>query len=281
LIERNQELHNVEEEISNLNDIIRKNRQFSDYLETKNIYVKNPSDAENPIRVTKGSLFCYDDIEETNSARKSMLCAKRNGIKREIAAIEASQEKQLMLSNLPTADDEIARRLASITGIKSIEVKSMLHKFYNEKNALLDELKRRTKTNNPWITEAFTIVEKYTTELSIPIDYKIDIFTSNLKAKSGAILHKMVFIYKLAYIELLSKKLGFPMPIFCDSPSGREVHRDVIDKMLNILKRDFANHQIIIASIYKYEDTFYNTKFVDLDGTLFDAPSLFDSELPI
>lgn len=37
-----------------------------------------------------------------------------------------------------------------------------------------------------------------------------------------------------------------------DSPSGKEVDTDNINLMINILKRDFSDHQIIIASIYEY-----------------------------
>ena len=278
LIEKMQELKDIEEEISSLKDIIRKNKQFSDYLEMKKIYVMNPYDTESPIRVSKANLFSYEDIEESNSARQSMLISKRNGIKREIAAIESKQEKQLTLSNLLTADEEMTQRLASIKGISAVEVKSILSKLTKERNDLSNILKERTKTNNTWITDAYKIIADYAKELGIPFSYKIDIFTSNLKAKSGAILHKMVFIYKLAYIKLLSQKLGYPVPIFCDSPSGREVKSETINEMLNLLKRDFSNHQIFVASIYKYESVFNDANIFELNGSLFDEPNLFTAE---
>ena len=152
----------------------------------------------------------------------------------------------------------------------------MLSKLYKEKSALSDALKTRTKQNNTWITDAYKIIADYAKELGIPFDYKIDIFTSNLKTKSGAILHKMVFIYKLAYIKLLSRKLGYPVPIFCDSPSGREVKMETITAMLGVLKRDFSEHQIFIASIHKYENVFDEALIFETDGTLFDKPTLFD-----
>ena len=193
------------------------------------------------------------------------------------AKVESSQQdKQLALMNLPTADAELTSRLAGISGISSIEVNSMLSKFYNEKNAISEALKCRTKQNNTWITDAYKIIADYAKELSIPFDYKIDIFTSNLKAKSGAILHKMVFIYKLAYIKLLSQKLGYPVPIFCDSPSGREVKMETISEMLSVLRRDFGEHQIFISSIHKYESVFDVASVLETNGTLFNEPDLFD-----
>jgi hypothetical protein len=84
----------------------------------------------------------------------------------------------------------------------------------------------------------------------------------------------MVFVYKLAYIKLLSEKIGYPVPIFCDSPSGREVMVETISDMLNILKRDFTEHQIFISSIYKYDDMIGEANIFEIDGTLFDEPTL-------
>lgn len=275
LVEKQIQLQKIEEEISHLTDMIRKNKNFSDYIEMKKVYIKNPNGGD-PIRVTKSTLFEYTDLEDVNVARKSMLVAERNAFKREIAAIEASQEKQITLLNLPTADAEMTSRLANIAGISAVEVNSMLTKLYKEKSALSDTLKNRTKQNNTWITDAYKIIADYAKELGIPFDYKIDIFTSNLKTKSGAILHKMVFIYKLAYIKLLSRKLGYPVPIFCDSPSGREVKMETITAMLGVLKRDFSEHQIFIASIHKYDDVFDQALIFETDGTLFDKPTLFD-----
>ena len=276
LVEKRIQLQNVEEEISRLTDVMKKNMNFSDYIEMKKVYVKNPNGGD-PIRVTKDTLFEYELVEEVNSARRSMLIADRNAIKRQIASIEASQEKQTTLLNLPTADADLTSRLANISGISSVEVNAMLNKFQKEKNTLSDALKSRTKTNNIWITDAYKIISDYAKELGIPFDYKIDIFTSNLKTKSGAILHKMVFIYKLAYIKLLSHKLGYPVPIFCDSPSGREIKRETITEMLSILKRDFTEHQVFVASIYKYDNIFDEANIYETDGTLFDEPTLFDS----
>ncbi len=276
LMEKRLQLQRVNEEISRLNDVMKNNKNFSAYIEMKKIYVKDPNGGA-PIRVTKDTLFEYDSIEDVNVARKSMLLSERNTIKRQMAALEASQEKQITLLNLPTADEEITSRLASIKGISAIEVNSMLSKFRKEKHNLSEELKNRTKTNNTWITDAYKIISDYANELNIPFDYKIDIFTSNLKSKSGAILHKMVFVYKLAYIKLLSKKLGYPVPIFCDSPSGREVKMETVSEMLKLLKRDFSDHQIFIASIYKYWEIFKEANIIEMDGTVFDEPTILDS----
>ena len=105
-------------------------------------------------------------------------------------------------------------------------------------------------------------VIKYATELGVGDEDSIAssyLFTSNLKELSGAVLHKTVFAFRLAYIIEIEKVLGIKLPIILDSPSGKEVDQENIQLMVNILKRDFADNQIIVASIYKYDFDEVNT----------------------
>ena len=75
---------------------------------------------------------------------------------------------------------------------------------------------------------------------------------------SGAILHKTVFAFRLACLLEVEKHLNIKFPIILDSPSGKEIDKQNIEAMVEILKRDFANNQIIIASIYEYSLTDVN-----------------------
>ena len=68
-----------------------------------------------------------------------------------------------------------------------------------------------------------------------------------------------VFSFRLAYILEVKKILGVTLPIILDSPSGKEIDSQNIQVMINILKRDFADHQIIIASIFEYDLPDLNT----------------------
>ena len=56
-----------------------------------------------------------------------------------------------------------------------------------------------------------------------------------------------------------SQTLGIKLPIILDSPSGKEVDQANIQLMVDILKRDFADNQIIIASIFTYAFDNVNT----------------------
>lgn len=273
--EKQMQLLQVESELQRLSEMIKTNKNFSDYIEKKKIFVKNPIDGT-PIPVNKATLLEYQTLMDVNEARRDMLIANRNALKKQIAEIESKQQKQLSLVGVVSADEELTARLASIKGISSVQVKAVLKDLKKQKSDLEKLLNTKTKQGNPWVDRAYKIIAKYTEEMGISFDYKIDIFTHNLKEKSGAILHKMVFAYKLAYIKLLSEKIGYKIPIFCDSPSGREVEKKTVDDMLRILYRDFSEHQIIIASIYKYENVVANAKIIAMNGTLFDGEKITD-----
>ena len=94
------------------------------------------------------------------------------------------------------------------------------------------------------------------------------LFTSNLKVLSGALLHKTVFSFRLAYILEVKRLLGVTLPIILDSPSGKEVDAANIELMINILKRDFSDHQIIISSIFEYN--LPDLHKIELKGRLLD-----------
>lgn len=67
---------------------------------------------------------------------------------------------------------------------------------------------------------------KYASELGVGNSESIAtsyLFTSNLKELSGAVLHKTVFAFRLAYIIEIEKFLNIKLPVILDSPSGKEV----------------------------------------------------------
>ena len=130
-------------------------------------------------------------------------------------------------------------------------------------------ISQRTCYNNEVLNSLYKNVIKYASELGVGDGGSMNLnylFTSNLKVLSGALLHKTVFAFRLAYILETKMVLGIKLPIIMDSPSGKEVNASNIALMINILKRDFSDHQIIISSIYEYD--LPNLHKIELDGKL-------------
>lgn len=274
LLEKRQRLSIVEEELKEINEIIKGNKDFVDYIEKKKIYIQTID--QEIIQVTRHNLYNYQQVFESNEARKFLLVFEKNSLKQRIAEIESMQRKQIVFDNIPNVEEELIKRLADVKRIGTIEAQSLVEQLKKERKNINEQLLKRTKFSNDWIDKAYKIIERYASELGLAPAYKIDIFTHKLKSKSGAILHKMVFMHKLVYIKLLSEKVGYPLPIFCDSPSGREIEDETIRTMLTIIKRDFAEHQVFIASINDYHEIFEDIKIIPMDGTLFNKQSLLD-----
>lgn len=266
-------LDDIENELKRVKDSISSNNNFSDYITSKRIYIKNPSNSDEPILITKNNLLDYTEIEQLNIARKSFLLQNKAAIKKELANLLAETNEQIQLTSFDSLDQELSLKFSNIEEINARDVEIVLNRLYTEKKSLDATLKERTRNRNPWIEEAYETIMAYASELDFSFSGHTDIFTHNLRSISGSVLHKMVFAYKLAYIKLLSKKLEYPLPIFCDSPSGREVEPETIKKMLTILKRDFSKHQLIIASIYDYKHILGSTNIIPLNRTLFNYSS--------
>lgn len=66
--------------------------------------------------------------------------------------------------------------------------------------------------------------------------------------------------------------------IFIDSPGGREIEKETIERVLETLSRDFTNNQKIICSIYKFERlNVLDEQLLNFDNLKpFDRKSLFD-----
>jgi hypothetical protein len=137
--------------------------------------------------------------------------------------------------------------------VKIEEIKENLKKQLLE---VKQQISEKTRSNNKVVGSLYANVIRYAEELGVRDDSLTNLnylFTSNMKILSGALLHKTVFSFRLAYILEVKRLLGVKLPIILDSPSGKEIDSDNIRLMINILKRDFSDHQIIIASIYEYD----------------------------
>ena len=166
-----------------------------------------------------------------------------------------SDAEQLSFWESETMMQAFDRRIASLQ-INAVAIEKEIKRLEKELKDVSQAITDSTKTNNDVVNNLYKNVLKYSVELGIGTDETIAasyLFTSNLKELSGAVLHKTVFAFRLAYIIEIERAIGTKLPIIMDSPSGKEIDQENIKLMMDILKRDFSNHQIIIASIFEYD----------------------------
>ncbi len=235
-------------ELNELDDTLKKNKSFKDYINSYKLRVKNDEGIEIP--VNEKTIIGYDDnndfiIHKKKIIAKEILHINKNikELEKEVSNFSTDTETLIEIFDSKVANINIDQRLVE----EAIEV------LKKEQDNLKKEISEKTKSNKDIINTLYKIVIKYSERLEVKnyINPNPDsIFNNDLKSLSGAILHKIVFIFKLAYIKIIKDKIGLILPIILDSPSGRETNKYNIDKMIEILNEDYKEHQIIIASIF-------------------------------
>lgn len=208
-----------------------------------------------PIPVNRDTIIGFDFSVEFLLAKRKMISSKISSLKSRAEKYEHNQTEQLQLVKTKTLIESFDQNISKIE-VDQLAVSKVISSLEKERNRLKKEITFLTKYNNDVVTSIHKTVMKYAKELNFEqfitpsSDY---IFTDDLKSLSGTILHKIVFSFKLAYIIEVQKKIKITLPIILDSPSGREVTRENVNSMIDILNRDFSDNQIIIASIFKYD----------------------------
>lgn len=259
-------------ELKRIDRTLSENNKFRKFISDMKLLVQSPEGTVFPVK-EENIVGLNDSIE--------LLITKRKMVSHEYAAVSAKierleKEKDLEYEQLAffqsASQLEIFDRKILRMPLNPKAIKSELDRLEKQIKALQDELSRATKIDNSVVKDLSDSIIAYGTELgigdteSIPRTY---LFTSNLKELSGALLHKTAFAFRLAYITALEEALNIKLPILLDSPSGKEVDQNNIALMMDILKRDFSDHQIIIASIFTYD--FENVISVEIKDRLIDT----------
>ena len=248
------ELSRVKSELARIDRTLQSNRHLKRFVEELKLTILTPRGEH--VKVTADNIVGLNDSIDYLIAKRKIKSIECNKL---LASIEKLQEQKkenettfFTVESIADAFDEMVQKFpygyAKVDGI--------IDSLQKQLKEVRTQITERTKANNSVLNSLYENVTKYAQELRLIDDDSLKIsylFTSNLKVLSGAILHKTVFAFRLAYILEVKKILGVNLPIILDSPSGKEVDIENIKIMINILKRDFPDHQLIIASIFEYD----------------------------
>ena len=201
------------------------------------------------------------------AARYSKLSAQLSRVKEKTK----HENEQLSFLNNESLIESFDKTISQLP-LNPIAIKREITILEGRLKAIREEITTVTKLNNKVASSISDNLIKYATELGIGDKNSLSetyLFTSNLKELSGAVYHKTAFAFRLAYIIAIEITTGVKLPIILDSPSGKEIDQENVCLMMDILKRDFSDHQIIIASIYKYD--FPELKIVEIKNRLIES----------
>jgi predicted nucleic acid-binding Zn-ribbon protein len=245
----------IRREISRVNQSISGNKKFQEFVADMKLLVR--TDEGQCITVTKDNIVGLNDAIDLLVAKKKILSCELAEVVSKMEKILREREKengQLSFFESESVATAFDKRIVSIP-MNQIVIKKEIEKIEKELKSVRDEIAKISRSDNVVVSSLYQTIVKYAKELGIGDAESITkkyLFTSNLKELTGAVLHKTVFAFKMAYIVELEKHLKIKLPIILDSPRGKEIDQENIDLMMNILKRDFSENQIIIASIYYY-----------------------------
>lgn len=248
------ELNNVKRDLSQIDRVLKSNKQFKKFVEDMKLMVETPQGS--PMIVTADKVIGLNDSIDYLIAKREIRAIDYNILTKSIEQLRSKKKNDLSslfsVQSISEAFDEMVQKFP-YSYIKIEEIKENLRR---QLSLIKKQITDKTRANNSVVSSLFSNVIKYADELGIGDESFMNLnylFTSNMKILSGALLHKTVFAFRLAYILEVKRLLGVKLPIILDSPSGKEVDASNVKLMISILKRDFSDHQLIIASIYEYD----------------------------
>lgn len=257
--------YNLNNSIKQIKMVVRKNKQLLDLIDEMKLMVELEDGRK--ILVTRKNLASYEDNDAFLSAKRKILEGDLAECDKKIFDLESQKRDEGKLFDTETLIEQFDAKIKNIN-INAISVENIIKGLKVDRKKARTELENLAKNNNKAVSDLYKYIKKYATEFGLDEKYYSDIFTDDLKSLSGAILHKLVFAFKLAYIRVITDKIGVSLPIILDSPSGREVKQSTVELMLNVLQRDFSDHQVIIASIVNFN--FKNKNVIEFKERMFD-----------
>lgn len=255
----NLKINNLNDSLKEINALLRKEKQFFNYIDSMKMFVKGPN---GDIPVSRDTIVYAQESSEFLKARQSVLVTDIEKLKREKAGLELQlsdytfKNAQISFVSQESKGDIIDKKLASFSSIDQDMVSDLLTSVTKELRQTKRNIKDIVKINNSYITKIYNYVLDYATRLDVEgkMVHKEDfIFTSDLKSMSGAVLQKMVFAFKVAFLKVIEEAMGTKLFMVIDSPKGKELDDMNTELIMNLIKEELADNQVFIASIYEFE----------------------------
>lgn len=246
----------LQSELRRIDKSISDNKQVRQYVAEMKLIIQLPNGIKFP--VNSESIVGLSDTIDFLITKRKITSSELKSVMHQLEDKQKEQTnetEQLAFFQSESMIDIFDRRVSSIP-INASVINKEVKRLEKALRSIRQEISSKTKSNTGVVNSLYQNMVKYASELGVGNSGSIVqsyLFTSNLKELSGAVLHKTVFAFRLAYIIEIEKYLHIKLPIILDSPSGKEVDINNIKLMMNILKRDFSGNQIIIASIFKYD----------------------------
>lgn len=258
------EILDIEDEIGNLKSVFEDNSKLLEYIEKYNILIRYE---DKEFVLARNHIKDFVINQNILQARINSLEIERKIKVKELAEINNKVREANVLVKPELIEDIIAREVHNLP-ITEEKLEDYVVQKKNQLKKLRTLRKEIVRDSSSGIADDIAknimVITKKMDVFDIVNMEKDYVFTRNIKALSGAILHKISLAYKVAYLKAVDKYIGVKLPILIDSPCSGEVTFDNANDMMKIVTEELPDHQIIIASIHNFADLqFMRTKLVD------------------
>lgn len=243
----------LRKELKQITDTIADNTSIRKFIEKMSLWVKAPDGTKIP--VNEDTIIGLDDNNDFLISRKHLLTSQIAKLEQKIENLRSMIYYQSQQPTTETLIESFDKNLSQIA-IDAKAVTSILNELIERQTEVRQQLTELAKNNNDILEQMYSDILSYGVELGLTQYMSSGIgfvFTRNLKELTGATLMKMVFAFKMSYIRAVDRVLNIKLPLILDSPSGKELDQYNIQKLMDIINRDFSENQVIIASIYHYK----------------------------
>lgn len=254
LVEQSQlelELKKTETDRRRIENNLTDNKKFANTIESYGLMVTYKGE---DFCLTKDNLMDFKFNQELLKMQIDNCKIKESKLKKRIQEIVRIINEKNSLFSMDDLFSNLEKSI-EVNGIDVTQIDKVIRQLTNKRNSINKNIKNKLVFNNNQLLRFYQIIEMYADELDISkfISEKGPKFvlTNQLKGLSGRVLAQMSFVFKLSYIKNIEEIYGLKLPIIIDSPRTNELSEESTNDMMKILKRDFNNHQIIMASIYK------------------------------
>lgn len=250
-------IRELRNDISELNIIIKKDKDFFEYIESMNLFVKH---GEELIRITK------DNIENSScteylQAQQGILKAELNKLVKEKIEITGKldyiyETPNMFGENNVSLEKSINNALSTLN-LDVDSIKRSLQEKREELNKINKKIQNKMRYYNEYVNYFYELFYGYLEELKYNNSIKKDyIFTSNLKCRTGANFQKLIIAYKVAIIKVVEKAINRKLILVIDSPKAKELDEKNTSLIMNFIKEKLSKNQVIIASIHTEKELY-------------------------
>jgi hypothetical protein len=247
------EISALESDIKSLKKSINDNTSFRKYIEKMRLYVLYKDER---IPVNEDTI---DGLPEFKQIQEKRLDLKYRTLKKLYSTLDDKQKQYEKQYGLLQVEDKIIDYENRILGSR-IDTMELYRIVDNVKDRLRDaksELKELNESNIQLMHKINNYVlfamDHFGITDSIHVNQDTYLLTKDLKSLSGTLLHFTVAAFKYAYIKILQETYDINVPIVIDSPGGKEVKDENVEKLLNFYINEFPKNQIIISTMVNLE----------------------------